>query len=264
MLLREAAHELVHAEQFAKAVARHGVVLLPRIEDWQVHPAGIFADTGIVGHNIPQSIQSEIGTQMASGWASALRVLRRSVFCVSPPCFASALRVLRQPSVFCVSPPCFASLRVYCGMQPHTPQKPGSLANRCRTPLPVFRKLNEVGSHGIPFDVSHHRQQMSVGLDRKRFETPLIQMSGTAGLAMSVPTHRVHNRQATEELAHLIAGFRSDDKVPVIGHRHHGINWQRHDFPCLCDHMHERSVVFRLFKNRQPSHRSVQNVEHFT
>ena len=149
-------------------------------------------------------------------------------------------------------------------MQPHTPQKPGSLANRCRTPLPVFRKLNEVGSHGIPFDVSHHRQQMSVGLDRKRFETPLIQMSGTAGLAMSVPTHRVHNRQATEELAHLIAGFRSDDKVPVIGHRHHGINWQRHYFPCLCDHMHERGVVFRLFKNRQPSHRPVENVEHFT
>jgi hypothetical protein len=80
MLLREAAHELVHAEQFAKAVARHGVELLPRIEDWQVHPADIFADTGIVGQNIPQSIQSEIGTQMASGFASALRVLRRSVY----------------------------------------------------------------------------------------------------------------------------------------------------------------------------------------
>jgi hypothetical protein len=65
-------------------------------------------------------------------------------------------------------------------------------------------------------------------------------------------------------LADLITGFRPDNKMPVTGHCHHGINWQRHDFPCLCDDTHERGIVFWIFKNRQPNHRSVENVEHVT
>ena len=52
--------------------------------------------------------------------------------------------------------------------------------------------------------VPHHRQQMSVGLDRKRLETPLIQVPRPAGFVASVPTHRVHDSEATEELADLI------------------------------------------------------------
>ena len=132
------------------------------------------------------------------------------------------------------------------------------------TPLPDFRKLNEIGSHRVPLDVSHHRQQVSVGLDRKRLETPLIQVPGTAGFVVRMPTHRVHHSQPPEELAHLIAGFGPDNKMPVVGHCHHGINWQRHNLPRLCDSTHERGIVFRVFKNRQSSHRSIQNVERFT
>ena len=56
---------------------------------------------------------------------------------------------------------------------------------------------------------------MSVGLDRKRLETPLIQVPRPAGCVVSVPTHRVHDIQATEELADVIAGFRLDDEGPV-------------------------------------------------
>ena len=76
-------------------------------------------------------------------------------------------------------------------------------------------------------------------------------------------THRVHDSQATEELAVLIAGFGTNNKMPVIALRYHGINLQRHYFPRLFDRMRKRGIVLRLFKNRQPNHRPIENVEDF-
>lgn len=85
----------------------------------------------------------------------------------------------------------------------------GTLAASVRgAPLPVFRKLGKFGSLWILFDISPHRQLMSVRLDRLRLETPLIQVPCPAGFVMSVPTHREHHSQPTEEFADLIAGFR--------------------------------------------------------
>ena len=137
-------------------------------------------------------------------------------------------------------------------------------ASISRTPLPVFRKLNQICTHWISLHVPHHRQQVPVCLDGKRFEASLIKMSRATGCVMSMPTHRVHYGEATEELADLIAGFGPDYEMPVIGHCHHGINRQRHDFPRFLHNTHERGIIFRLFKNREPSHRSIQNVENFT
>jgi|GEM_PF-6017564 len=132
------------------------------------------------------------------------------------------------------------------------------------TPLPVFRKLNEICTHWISLHVPHHRQQIPVRLNRKRFETPLIQMPRATRFVVSMPTHSMHHSEATEKLTHLIVGLGPDNKVPVIRHCHHRINRQPHGFPRFFHNSHERSVIFRLFKDREPSHRSIQNVEDFT
>ena len=83
-------------------------------------------------------------------------------------------------------------------------------------------------------------------------------------LVVSVPTHDVHHCEATKKLTHLIAGFGPHHKLPVIGHSHHRINWYRDDFPRFSHNTDERGKVFRLFKNREPSHCSIQNAEDFT
>ncbi len=95
------------------------------------------------------------------------------------------------------------------------------------TPLPVFCRLNEIDSHRIPFDVSQHRQQVSVGLDWKRFETPLIQVPGPAGFVVSMPAHRVHHCQPPEELAHRITGFRPGRLRSLTRQRHVRVPCQR-------------------------------------
>lgn len=63
--------------------------------------------------------------------------------------------------------------------------------------MPVFRQLDEIRSHGIPFEVSHRRQQMSVGLHRKRLESPLIQMRGPAVFERGIVVWRFKRRQTS-------------------------------------------------------------------
>lgn len=72
----------------------------------------------------------------------------------------------------------------------------------------------------------------------------------------------IRNRQPESFIARLAASL-SGTPMPVIRHGLHGINWQAHSFPCFCDHTHLRRIVFWRFKNRQPIHSSIQNVEHF-
>ena len=105
---------------------------------------------------------------------------------------------------------------------------------------------------------------MTVRLDGKRLEASLIEMPGAAGFVVGMPTHRVHDRQPTEKLTHLIREFGPHDKMPVIRHRHHRINRQGNDLPCLIEHPHERGIVFRLLEYRQSRHRSIENVEDFS
>lgn len=42
-------------------------------------------------------------------------------------------------------------------------------------------KHHSIGAHWIPLDVFHHGQQMAVGLNGKRLEAALIQVSGNSG-----------------------------------------------------------------------------------
>ncbi len=89
-------------------------------------------------------------------------------------------------------------------------------------------------------------------------------MPRPAGLVMSMPTHRVHHRQAAEELAHLISGLWPYNKMPVIWHRHHRENRQWNDLPGLVHRPNEGQIVFRLLKNREPCHSSIEHMEDFT
>ena len=104
---------------------------------------------------------------------------------------------------------------------------------------------------------------MPVALDWKRLEAPLIQMAGAAGFVMRVPAHRMRDRQPSKELAHLIVVRRPHHEMPMIGHRDHGINRQRHQLPRLVEDVHKRPIIIRLLEDRHPCHGSIEYVKDF-
>ena len=55
-------------------------------------------------------------------------------------------------------------------------------------PTPLFGPRNQIGAQGVAFDVSTHRKKMPVLLDRKGFESSLVQVARSRGTAVSVPT----------------------------------------------------------------------------
>ena len=60
---------------------------------------------------------------------------------------------------------------------------------------------------------------MTIFLNRKGLESPLVEMPRSFGVVVSVPTHCVGMRQPPKEIGYLILVLRFDNKMPMIGHR---------------------------------------------
>jgi hypothetical protein len=114
--------------------------------------------------------------------------------------------------------------------------------------FPILGTSAERCSDGIPLNVPQHGQQMVVRLDRKRFESSLVQMPGSLRMVMGMPTHGMGVRQPPEKGRKLVFGFRPDDKVPVIGHHAIREDRQRFSLKRLAKHPFERFVVLRFFE----------------
>ena len=66
-------------------------------------------------------------------------------------------------------------------------------------PTPVLSSLHQIGSQSIAFHIPADSMEMGIVLNRKRFESPLIEMTRPRRLAMSMPTLGVCQRQPTHK-----------------------------------------------------------------
>ena len=86
---------------------------------------------------------------------------------------------------------------------------------------PLFRCITLSGSvstQGIALDVADNCLEMTIFLNRKGLESPLVEMARSFGVVVSVPTHCVGMRQPPKEIGYLILVLRFDNKMPMIGH----------------------------------------------
>jgi hypothetical protein len=85
-------------------------------------------------------------------------------------------------------------------------------------PAPVFGPLRKAGRKGVSFDIATHAMQMPIVLHRKRFETPLIEMSTPNGLFTEVVSLRVGQSEPSDESRQVSILPWPQDKMPVIRH----------------------------------------------
>ena len=148
---------------------------------------------------------------------------------------------------------------------PLTENQPGLSVSICHSPctpvLPVFSLFAQGRSQWISFYVTQHGKQVVVTVDRKRLESPLIQMPGAFRVIVGVPTHGMRVCQPPKEFRQLLVRHWSNHKVPVIGHQTIRKNRQRNSSDGFGKHSIECFVVLRLFKQCQSRHSSVEHME---
>ncbi len=127
-------------------------------------------------------------------------------------------------------------------------------------PTPVFRTFHQLCPQSIAFHIPAHRQKVVIALDRKRLESPLIQMARTSRFAMSVPALCMSQCQPADKARQLIIFLRPHHQVPVIFHqtiRQQSSPRASHRFR---EHRLKRNEILILRKDRHPRIRPVQHM----
>jgi hypothetical protein len=146
--------------------------------------------------------------------------------------------------------------------QPFTQRRARVLPLPEARPAPLFGPFHEVGPHGVAFDVASDGKKVFVGLDRKRFESSLVDRAGAGGISMGVPTLRVGHGEPTHGFRQLAVGPRPEQQVPVIGHDAVAQQTRPGALDGLLQDALERLVVGRAIEERHPPHASIEHVIH--
>ena len=88
--------------------------------------------------------------------------------------------------------------------------------------MPVFRSGDQLRPQRIAFHIARDRQEMRIGLDRKRFEAALIDRSGPGRVMVSMPALRVRDGNPPQHLRELSIMPRPEEEMPVIRHQARG------------------------------------------
>jgi hypothetical protein len=139
----------------------------------------------------------------------------------------------------------------YLGMSP-TPKA---------TLSPIFRFLTQIGSKRVSFHIPKHAKQVVVLFNRKRLEAALVQMTGTLGVMVGMPSHRMCVRQPAKEPRHLILVLGTYHEVPMIGHHTVSKDRQLFSFECFDQNAVKRFVVLRFLEQGEPSDGPVEDVK---
>jgi len=86
-------------------------------------------------------------------------------------------------------------------------------------PLPVLGGLAQLGGVGVPLDVAADAQEVVVVLDRKALVAPLIKVPLAGRPVVGVVPLGVRQRQPLTKPRHGPVEGRTQDQVPVVGHR---------------------------------------------
>src|SRR5271157_890296 len=79
------------------------------------------------------------------------------------------------------------------------PRLPGGVSPEAAPPA-LFGPFNQPRAKRVAFDIPADRQEMAVILNRKRFETTLVDVSRARGMAMGMPPLRVGHGEPAHEL----------------------------------------------------------------
>ena len=127
-------------------------------------------------------------------------------------------------------------------------------------PLPLFGSRDQIRPQGISFHRPTDRQKVLVVLDRKRFESPLVQVLPTRRLTVSMPSLRVRQCQPADKFRQLAVFFGPDDEVPVISHHTRGKQPNPASINGFFEDSFKRLTVLRRQKDRRPRMSAIENV----
>jgi hypothetical protein len=125
---------------------------------------------------------------------------------------------------------------------------------------PLLGPRAEICPQGVSFYIADHRKEVTILLNRKRFEPPLIKMPGSHGLVTRVPTHGVRVGQPPKKARYLIIVNGPHHKVPVVRHHAVGENRKRFAQQGFSQHFRERFVVARALEQWESGNRAVEHV----
>lgn len=128
-------------------------------------------------------------------------------------------------------------------------------------PWPVLRAGDQSRSHRIAFDVPADPQKVAVTLDRKGFESALVERPDAFGLTISVPTLAVGHLEPLHEFHELSISGRPDHEMEMVRHDAIGEKTNRRALLPLLEGLHERAIRGRILKDRESTHAAVQHVK---
>jgi hypothetical protein len=107
-------------------------------------------------------------------------------------------------------------------------------------PTPILCARDDSGPNGIAFDITAHRQEVAIRLNRKRFEPALVNTTRAQSAMVRVPALAVCRCEPLHEPREFTIDPRPGDKVKVVWHDAVGQNPQGNPALSVAQGTHER------------------------
>ena len=128
------------------------------------------------------------------------------------------------------------------------------------SPAPVFRRVNQIGSHWIALDIAQDGEKMAIVLDGKALESSLVKMSVSHRIVSMFPSLGVGQCQPAEKAGQFTVSFRPEDHVPMVGHHDPVEDANGRPFMGQRQNLLERQEILILLEQPQAAIGAVQDV----
>jgi hypothetical protein len=123
-----------------------------------------------------------------------------------------------------------------------------------------LRPFDQSGTQGVSLGVTADRDEVLIALDRKAFESSLVDVPLTGGMGVGAVTHGVGGCHPTEKLAHRPILLGSQHQVPMVGHQLVTVQLDFVQLESLGENSLEGLEVFVFVENSGPTIATVQGM----
>lgn len=127
-------------------------------------------------------------------------------------------------------------------------------------PAPVLGSFNQVGPQRVSLDVAADRQEVLVGIDRKRLESSLVERPRAERPMDMVPAHRVRHGQPMHEPRKVAIGLWPEHEMPVVWHQAECQQPHRGQRAGTQQEVLEGRIVGGVMKDRRSTDGAVEHV----
>ena len=131
-------------------------------------------------------------------------------------------------------------------------------------PRPILSSSDERCPERVGFDVTAGVQKVAVRLNREGPIAPLINASATERAVLPMPAHAVSNSPKSHEFRELTILIRAQHQVKVIGHQAECEHVHGKPVVCFRERLQPEFIVAVVFKQREATHRTIDNVKNET